>query len=241
MRAYTRALDIADYSELAPWVRELSEFEDLLRSRGIPYRKDHEHRAWEYACILRQLRELVITDEVKPTILDTGSGGSYFPAYLAYRGEYVTVSDSMGYGDIRQSFVEPQERALNIPLPCYAEPVEDLQFANESFDVTLCVSVIEHVDPAFYKHALRSLCRVTKPGGYLFITSDYFRDVEQAELSPYRQIQHNLMTEPTVREIPDIIPVRFVGDVDLRYRGDFVNNYSFVNVCLQKTASGHFE
>lgn len=240
MRAYTRALDLTDYADLAPWVRELAEFEDLLRSRGIPYRKDHEHRSWEYACILRQLRELVVTEN-PPSILDTGSGGSYFPLYLAYRGEHITVTDSMAYGDIREAFIEPQARGLNVPLPCYAEPVEQMNFPDNTFDVTMCISVIEHVEARLYERALRSLCRVTKPGGYLFLTSDYFRDVEQADQSIFRSIQHTIFTEPKVYEIPSIIPVTFVGGMDLTYKGDFVNNYSFCNICLQKTASGHFE
>ena len=34
--------------------------------------------------------------------------------------------------------------------------------------------------------------------------------------------------------LPRIIGVDFVGDTHLAYRGDFVHNYSFVNICLRK-------
>lgn len=251
MRTYTRALHPNDYAALVPWTQPLDDYTQWMVQRGLPIRLDHEHRRWEYASIYQQLTELLMEpfapfDTLGPPgkrILDTGSGGSHFPVFLARQGWDVTVSDSMAYGETREAFVNPQVAGTGVTMPCVVAAVEDLpaSFPVESFDVTMCISVIEHVDAAFYTRALRSLCRVTKPGGYLFMTSDYFRDEMQADASPFRGCQHTAMTAQRVQEIPDLIPVRFVGGVDLTYRGDFVNNYSFVNMAFQKTSSGHFE
>jgi hypothetical protein len=66
------------------------------------------------------------------------------------------------------------------------------------------------------------------------LTSDYWRDSSQWELSPWKDYQHTLYTEAFVLDLPNRFPVDFVGETDLDYRGDFVHNYSFVNVCLRK-------
>lgn len=230
---YNRALHIDDYNELAPWVNRLNEFEHYLNNQLVPYRKDHKHREWEYSSILQQLEQLGIPKPAR--IHDTGSGGSYFPPFLAREGWKIDVSDSMHYGDIIHSFLVPQCTHLGIEIPVYSEPVEQLSsIADESVDVAMCISVIEHVDPSQFVKALQELYRITKQNGYIFITSDFFRDEAQADASPFRQIQHNIFTPEKAAEIETLIPVSFVGGKDFSYRGDFVNNYSFLNLCLQK-------
>lgn len=230
---YNRSLHVDDYNDLARWVNRLKEFEHHLLHNKIPYRKDHEHREWEYASVLQQLDELHI--QLGDRILDTGSGGSYLPIYLAKAGYRVQVSDSMAYGDIVEYFLIPQCLSLGLEVPVRPDPVESLSYPNDSFDVSLCISVIEHVSEDRYHQALRELYRVTRPGGYIFITSDFFRDIGHADKSPFREIQHNLMTPESVMNIPSIIPVSYVGEQDFTYKGDWVNGYSFVNMCFQRS------
>lgn len=236
--AYNRALHTDDYPALLPWSRMVLDFEHEMRSKGIPYRKDHEHRTWEYANVLKQLETLLV-GRLKSDVhvLDTGAGGSSLAPLLAVMGYRVTITDSMAYGDIREAFTEPQRRMLNLEtnMPVIDEPVEMMASVDsESMDVAMCISVIEHVAEDQFLPALRELRRVTKPGGYLFLTSDYFENAEQHTASPYRQIQHTAFTEQLVHEIPALLGVEFVGGADLRYRGDFVHNYSFVNMVFQK-------
>lgn len=186
--------------------------------------------------MMQQLDELYVPKDA--AIIDVGSGGSFFPPYLATVGGYrnLSLTDSMGYGDITKD-VAVQGSHYGVTLPLYDLLVEDMSMLpTDEFDVTMCVSTIEHVDADKHDQGLRELHRVTKPGGYIFITSDYFRDLRQFELSPSRGLQHTAYTKEFVLDLPQKIDAEFVGETDLDYRGDFVHNYSFVNICLRKAA-----
>lgn len=236
MRPFTRSLDVRDYEWLELYVRPLRAFQRKMDELPVPYRHgQHEHRMWEYASILRQFVELGIQRRDSLVILDVGSGGSFFPAFLAsWYDHSVTLVDSMVGGDITDTTRE-QNKLLGIYQVLLRTSAEDLSvIPSDSQDVTMCISVIEHVVAEHYLDALRELCRVTKPGGYIFITSDYFETDEQIEQSPWRFAQHTAFKKETVLEIPSIIDVEFVGDTDLDYRGSFVHNYSFCNICLKK-------
>lgn len=234
---FNRALYAPEYQheDLLPFIEEVQAFERRLRAVGAPYRMDHQHRTWEYANVLRQLTVLGMIPPA--TILDTGSGGSFLPALLAAKGFEVTASDSMAYGDCTE-WIYRQCVALGLTIPIVREPVEALaSVPDESFDVTLCISVIEHVDPTHYEDAWRELARVTTQGGLIMVTSDYFRDLAAWERSPYKQIQHNVFTTEAIEEFRASFPtLELVGGIDLTYRGDWVNNYSFINLCLIKRA-----
>lgn len=241
---YSRALHPDDYQDpwLAPHVEKLAAFERKCSTLGVGYRKDHQHRAWEYANLLAILQDLEIPHD--SYVHDSGSGNSYLPLYLKSElgFEHVSVSDSMAYGDIEAQLID-QCLKLGIEIPLYRSSVERLnvEAVDAPFDVTICVSTIEHVDPSQYLNALRALIRITKPGGLIYLTSDYFQSVEQADRSIFRGIQHNLFTPEYTNTFIDTLrtesarpPVRFIGGTDFTYRGDHVNTYSFVSLVLQK-------
>lgn len=240
MRPYTRSLHPDDYGFL-PHAGPLRAFERSMVAEGVPHREWHEHRLWEYASIMQQLEELNVPKDVK--ILDVGSGGSFFPPYLMAVASFTNVSltDSMKYGDITGD-VQGQRARYGISLPLYDLLVEDMSPRPEigwsgnsnAWDVVMCISTIEHVDADKHDQALREIWRITKPGGYIFITSDYFRDLQQFEASPSRHLQFTPYMKDFVLGIPTMIDVEFVGGTDLDYAGDFVHSYSFVNICLRK-------
>jgi SAM-dependent methyltransferase len=232
-------LDPQDYEYLRQVDDPLRDFQRDMAARGVPHREWHPHRFWEYSSILQQLYELHVPFGAK--ILDVGSGGSFFPPYLAVLGWDVSLTDSMKYGDITGD-ITAQRAHYGVPLPLYDLLVEDMSphpeinWGGESnyWDVVMCISTIEHVDADQHDNALRELCRITKPGGLLFITSDYFRDHDQFEASPSRHLQFTPYMKEFVLSIPSMVEVDFVGETDLDYRGDFVHSYSFVNICLRK-------
>lgn len=233
MRPYTRSLDPADYQYLAH-VPGLRHFERMMAEARVPHREWHEYRLWEYASIMQQLDELQVPKNAE--IIDVGSGGSFFPPYLAKVGGYLNLclTDSMVYGDI-QGDIQAQRTWYNLPLPLYDMPIEDMSpIPAESYDVVMCISTIEHVPMAQHDVALRELWRIAKRGGLIFITSDYFRDYQQYEASPSRGLQCTPYTKEFVLHLPYKIQAAFVGGHDLDYRGDFVHNYSFCNICLRK-------
>lgn len=232
--AFTKALHPDDYQSpfIRPHFDKLREFQREIDKKGCPKRKDHEHRDWEYASLLAMMEALHLPKST--TIHDTGSGGSFMPLYLASEGYSVSVSDSMAYGDI-EPMLQEQCIKLGLSIPMHKAAVEELTAEKHGqYDLTICVSTIEHVGAELFDEALRGLVRITKPGGLIYLTSDYFQNEEQGEKSPFRSIQHTLFTETLVLDIPSRIPVNFVGGTDLTYMGDFVWNYSFVRMLLRK-------
>lgn len=272
MLPYNRALHTDDYgdSTLAPYVEEVRRFERTHCAGRFFYRKDHIHREWEYANILRQITELFPGEEgPRPVgrlatralrILDTGFGINYFTLMLKVLGYDVIASDSEDYGKVTEVF-QNQCTVLGLQIPLVIAPVQQLGMESDKNDVTLCISVIEHLHVQDFANGLRELVRVTKPGGYTMITSDFFKDEEHALRSPSLGCQHSRFYEASALDkIRDVVgdQVAFVGGTDnsnigelrasldgvdlsviyhpsgIKYRGDFVNGHSFVNFCLQK-------
>lgn len=241
---YNRVLHTDDYAALEPWVKPLQEFEQRLARTGAPYRKDHQHREWEYGSILQQLEQLGVPKTAR--ILDTGSGACYFVPYLKVSGwEGIVCSDSMDYGDITE-WLRKQCYALDITVPMLQAPVQKLGTEDNYWDVVMCISTIEHLDVRVFEEGLRELYRTCKPGGYIFITSDFFESEERAMTSPCLGMQHTRFNPTNVdQKITSVLPnIEWVdGPHDRRaadvpgswaYRGDFVNNYSFINMCFRK-------
>lgn len=234
-RPYNRSLHEDDYAFLATWSQPLAAFQARMTA---PHREWHPHRFWEYASVLQQLEGLGVPRDAE--MVDVGSGGCFFAPYLAQLHPLLCLTDSMKYGDIAP-MVAAQRAAYGVALPLYDLPLEDMSLrpsigwggATDKFDVTMCISTIEHVDD--HDAAFRELIRITKPGGLIFITSDYFRDEAHFEQSVSRHLQVTPYSEGYVNALPGRFPVEFVGATDLGYRGDFVHNYSFVNICMRRT------
>lgn len=232
MRPYTRSLHAADYGFL-PTVGDLHRFQDEMQRAGVPHREWHPHRLWEYASMLQQLGDFDVRADAE--IVDVGAGASFFDPYLALTHPRLCEIDCMMYETAaeQEAMVEAQRRHYNVSLPLYNASIENLYGRfHEQFDVTMCISVIEHVND--HDAGFAELVRITKPGGYIFITSDYFRDVAHWEQSISRHLQVTPYTKEYVLSLPERFGVEFVGETDLDYQGDFVHNYSFVNVCLRK-------
>lgn len=238
MRPYTRSLHPDDY-EFLPVAGVLRNFVRSMRAADVPHREWCEHRLWEYASIMQQLIQLHVPTTAE--MIDVGAGASFFDPFLALCYPRLCCTDSMKYGDVT-SMVDAQRRAYSVALPLYDLLLEDMSArpalgwgdVTNKFDVTLCISTIEHVDD--HEAAFWELVRITRPGGYLFITSDYFENTQMWEESPSKYMQITPYTEGFVLALPRKFPVEFIGDTDLAYRGSFVHNHSFVNICLRKVA-----
>lgn len=238
MRPYTRSLDPGDYE----FLKDVDLLRMFAENMIAPHCLWHPHKLWENASILQQLNELRVP--YKTPILDVGSGGMFFPVYLAAVAGYrnLALTDSLDARTDLAAMIDLQAKAYEIDLPFYVMRAEDMSaLHSESYGVVMCISTIEHIAADQHDNALREMWRLTKPGGYIFITSDYFRsdgqgNIDQAQYnaSPYRDGQATAYHKELVLNLPNIIDAQFVGDTDLDYRGDFVHNYSFCNICLKK-------
>lgn len=237
MRPYNRSLHPDDYGFLQPFCEPIRAFQRDMVARGVPHREWCEHRFWEYASIMQQLTELGVPSNAE--MIDVGAGASFFDPYLAQRFPLLCCTDTEKYGDYSW-MVQKQREAYGVALPLYDLSVEDMSprpeigwgGATDKFDVTLCISTVEHVDD--HDKGFAELVRITKPGGLIFITSDYFRDLAHFEQSVSRHLQVTPYREQFVLDLPGRFGLEFVGDTDFGYRGDFVHNYSFCNVCMRK-------
>jgi len=230
LRPFTRSLHPSDYEFLQKYDVPLKTFQRVMEADGVPHREWHPHRFWEYSSVLQQLDLLRVP--LSASLIDVGAGASFFDPFLAQIYPKLCCTDSMKYGNVTE-MVEAQRSAYGVEMPLLDLPLEDMSAVpSDSLDVTLCISTIEHVDD--HDRAMRELVRITRPGGYIFITSDYFRDLPQWEASPSRHLQVTPYRQEFVEDIPSKFGVAFVGDTDLTYCGDFVHSYSFVNICLSK-------
>lgn len=237
MRPFNRSLHADDYAFLQTYVDPIAVFQRNMVERGVPHREWHTHRLWEYASIMQQLTALMVPLDAE--MIDVGAGASFFDPYLALQYPRLCCTDTEKYGDYSW-MVQKQREAYGVALPLYDLSIENMSArpaigwggATEKFDVTMCISTIEHVDD--HDKGFAELVRITKPGGYIFITSDYFKDPEHFEQSISRHLQVTDYNEQFVLDLTNRFPVDFVGETDLTYAGDFVHNYSFCNIALRR-------
>ena len=131
---------------------------------------DHEERHWWYRGRLRIVRQEVerIGLPQGARILDAGCGSGRVLDELARFGDVTGV-------DLSHSAVAAAwERGHSV----LQARVEELPFADRTFDLVTCLDVIEHTPDDL--RALRELVRVTRPGGYLLVTAPAYQSLWSA-------------------------------------------------------------
>jgi 2-polyprenyl-6-hydroxyphenyl methylase/3-demethylubiquinone-9 3-methyltransferase len=137
--------NLQQYSDLAAdWWSESSPFKDL--------RYLNEPRFSFFAEFVADWRG--------KKVLDLGCGGGFVAEELAKRGaDVVGVDPADALLDVAQ--MHAQDSGLRIEYK--RGTGEFIPCENESFDVVVCVDVLEHVDDL--SEVLREVARVLKPGG----------------------------------------------------------------------------
>jgi len=99
------------------------------------------------------------------TLLDAGCGlGHFMKAFDALGARVVGVDPS----DYCVNFI-----TANVHLPVIQTTLEDMrQIGDNAFDLVYCGATLEHIPEEHLDLALRNLCRVTVPGGLLFLEID---------------------------------------------------------------------
>jgi SAM-dependent methyltransferase len=131
---------------------------------------DHEENHWWYRGRLRIVRQEVERLDLpqRAQILDAGCGSGRVLDELARFGDVMGV-------DLSPSAVAAAwSRGHNVAMA----RVEDLPFADSTFDLVTCLDVIEHTPDDV--RALRELVRVTRPGGYLLLTAPAYQSLWSA-------------------------------------------------------------
>lgn len=203
--APNRILDLRELDE--PFFSGIVKRLDELTGREtISY--FHPSKRWEYPWALERAR-------LPPgsSVLDAGCGASIFPVYLAELGHQVTGVDLA---------VPSKLSALHgVRIDYVAAGLTHLPFADESFDAVFCISVIEHLGYGGIAQALAELRRVTRPGGRLMITTDYFEDAKaeiwyEGEGAPFRVDWGFFDEEHLHRYLLQAPGLRLEGELDLQ-------------------------
>jgi SAM-dependent methyltransferase len=133
-----------------------------------------ERRAYEAYIYLDPVRHLEIGSafdavDIKPgeRVLDLGSGRGYWAGKAAGLG-----ADVVAY-DVKPERVE--RAAVRYPLVRFVlGAAEDTGLEDDSFDVVMILSVLEHT--AEPERVLAEIARLLRPGGRLALTTDLFDD-----------------------------------------------------------------
>ena len=172
-------------------------------------------KSWEYALCVHGLTELGLVDE-SSTALAVGAGYER-PLYLfANRIEQMVATDLYDNPDHEgrpDMITDPQKYA---PFP-YREdhlevlrmPGDDLQFPDDTFDFTFCLSSIEHFGSReTQRRSLEEMRRVTRPGGVLSIATELIlNDASHHEYFRPEELESMFLNHPGLE---------LVGDLDLR-------------------------
>jgi len=225
---FNKVLQLSDYDELQPQMVWLSATLADMASKGLSIGLNHEHRRWEYGLAKALLDQ---TGE-KLTVIDVGSGASPLGIALKLAGHDVWETDSGAYGNpVKQ--LQHQCMTYKVEIPWVLQPSEEMpDVPDDTFDVTLSISVMEHVDAEREKDAWLELKRITKPGGLIFATMDFHPDPTID--TPFRNIQQTIYNEEHLQEVVGWLKCKPIDEPEWEYHGDMVNNYSFCSLAVRK-------
>ena len=227
---YNRVLQSKDYDELQPELGWFAKHIAKLSNHGLNTGLNHEHRRWEYA-----LAKHLLDAESRGrylNVIDVGSGASPLGIGLKLLGHNVWETDSCDYGDPVQELIR-QCQAFKVEIPWVPQPAEEMpDVPSDYFDVTISISVMEHVDKEREMDAWLELARITKPGGAIFATMDFHPDPTID--TPFRSIQQTIYNAAHLHEVVKGMGCQTIGATNWRYHGDMVNNYSFCSLAVRK-------
>lgn len=123
------------------------------------------------------LYQAVISKDRQSKILDLGCGEGYALKLLHSLG-FINVHglDFRISWRLRLSRILRMWRQKTLKRPYYLHRGDIIKtlFHDESYDIVLCISTIEHgVDMESF---LQEVTRILKPGGFLFLTTDYWEE-----------------------------------------------------------------
>lgn len=136
---------------------------DAVTARRYQQRDSARHRA-EVRLVERAFAHVPLTHRV----LDVPCGGGRMTVALAQKGYAVTGAD---LSDAMLAIARETVAAHGLPCPIEKQDVEQLTYADRSFDAVLCFRLFHHFPtPEIRRRAVSELCRVARR----FVVLSYF-------------------------------------------------------------------
>jgi SAM-dependent methyltransferase len=187
-RQYAKLCDRRDFDDpaLLAAIRELLPERDALAHI--------ERKVWEFGIVMLFLADVgVLNDDTRA--LSVGAGDERILFWLANRVGEIVATDTYGEGEFSGAeadasmLTDPRGHA---PFPYREERLtvvgmnaRELRFPDESFDVVLTISSIEHFGTRReIAAAAAEIGRVLKPGGYAVIVTDCFVTLSAIDTLP---------------------------------------------------------
>lgn len=133
-------------------------------------------RQWEYPFVFNAVRSYVSERKLDvPTILDAGSGITFFPFCLQEQYGHGSITCCDADQSLYPLFqTVNQSRGANKAVGFDAADLGKLPYKNDNFDVIYCISVLEHTKN--HVDVITEFARVLRPGGILILTFDIALD-----------------------------------------------------------------
>jgi ubiquinone/menaquinone biosynthesis C-methylase UbiE len=149
------------------WKPEEPTPEEIEQNRTYYLERQALYREYGYD---RELAVNFVIDaagEIKPPVLDVGTGKGFTSLELARRGFPVTSVD-ISEEWMRGAFLIAKAAGVDDLIDFHIADANELPFSNETFNLVTFVNAIHHMED--FSGALREIARVLKPGGRLLVT-----------------------------------------------------------------------
>ena len=219
--AISRTMRWSDYQELH-WE---SNYVDIVQQMAGPrHSHQHQHRQWEYAMMLHAYGRWFWDHGRSGRLMvgDFGCGVGLSPSIMMSIGNHVTC-------------YEPWVRGNEEKFQLDALASTQRKLDHERYDVALCISTLGHISE--YQQAWIDLLKTVRPGGLVFITTDFAEDEEDHYQLAYLRAG-KMFTSKTYSELMDVAyDMGFTlhnGDMDYSWSEEnrLVNDYGFASLAM---------
>lgn len=174
----SRTMREADYDNLKDEGGVIKQIHDTIQ---MWYSAQHKHRLWEYA-LAQKVLTTAFGDRKGLTVSDHGCGAGYLSPILYWLGHHVLMYECWTFGN-EEAFALEQMRKVGLSRASLggtyemrSRPLCELVDADRGVDAAFCISTLEHIGE--YQKAFRDLLSTVKPGGLVFLTTDFAEDEE---------------------------------------------------------------